>query len=143
MKGNQMARAKSRKRPCVICTTHFLPDVHLGDRQKTCGDPECKREWHRRLCEKYNKEHVEQSRESYLAKKLEKIVISLLDLKKDCHCQQANRGSIPKSRINLGLPRKTIQEVIGGKALIIVEYIVERIIQRYQKILQVQLAKIN
>ena len=36
----------ARKRPCRVCRRWFQPDARLGDRQKTCGDPECKREWH-------------------------------------------------------------------------------------------------
>ncbi len=41
-----MQRAKPRKRPCRVCRRWFLPDGRLKNRQKTCGNPECQREWH-------------------------------------------------------------------------------------------------
>ncbi|MEA3416175.1 MAG: hypothetical protein U9R02_08490 [Thermodesulfobacteriota bacterium] len=42
-----MQRAKPRKRPCRVCRRWFLPDGRLKNRQKTCGNPECQRKWHR------------------------------------------------------------------------------------------------
>jgi hypothetical protein len=37
-----------KKRPCRICRRWFMPNAKLKDRQKTCGDPQCQREWHRK-----------------------------------------------------------------------------------------------
>lgn len=125
-----MARAKSIKKSCVICEDHFSPNVHLGDRQKTCGSTSCKREWHRRLCKKWNKKNPEYFKDIYLARKLAKIVFLSFDTKHTCPCRQPTKKPIPKSRIELGLPRETIQEVIGAKALVIVEYIIENIFRR-------------
>jgi hypothetical protein len=34
--------ANSRHKPCCICRRWFLPDVRVGNRQRTCGRPECK-----------------------------------------------------------------------------------------------------
>jgi hypothetical protein len=31
----------AKKKPCRICRKWFLPDVHVGDRQRTCSRPEC------------------------------------------------------------------------------------------------------
>jgi hypothetical protein len=31
----------AKKRPCRICRKWFQPDVRVGDRQHTCGRPEC------------------------------------------------------------------------------------------------------
>ena len=31
----------TKKKPCRICRKWFLPDVHVGDRQRTCSRPEC------------------------------------------------------------------------------------------------------
>ena len=33
----------ARKRPCRICRRWFRPDVRVGDRQRTCGEPDCQR----------------------------------------------------------------------------------------------------
>lgn len=41
---------KGRKRPCRICRRWFAPNPKLRDRQMTCGDPACKREWHKKAC---------------------------------------------------------------------------------------------
>ena len=37
------------KKPCRICRRWYRPDPRVGARQKTCGSPECQREWNRRL----------------------------------------------------------------------------------------------
>jgi hypothetical protein len=31
----------AKKKPCRICRKWFLPDVHVGARQRTCSRPEC------------------------------------------------------------------------------------------------------
>jgi len=43
---------KNQKRPCRICREWFTPNNKLKERQKTCGKPECKKEWHKRVCAK-------------------------------------------------------------------------------------------
>jgi hypothetical protein len=48
-----------------------LPDGRLKNRQKTCGNPECQREWHRKKCAEWNKKNEEYFRTNYLQKKLE------------------------------------------------------------------------
>ena len=32
---------QTRKRPCRICLRWFYPDPRVGDRQRSCGNPEC------------------------------------------------------------------------------------------------------
>ena len=34
---------QGKRKTCCICPTSFIPHRKLGDRQKTCGDPECQR----------------------------------------------------------------------------------------------------
>jgi len=38
----------TKKRPCGICRRWFMPHPRLKDRQQTCGDRVCKKEWHRK-----------------------------------------------------------------------------------------------
>lgn len=45
----------AKKRPCGICRRWFMPHPRLKDRQQTCGDPVCKKEWHRKKCAEWNK----------------------------------------------------------------------------------------
>ena len=40
--------AVRKKRPCCICRRWFLPDVRVGDRQRTCGAASCQQAQHER-----------------------------------------------------------------------------------------------
>ena len=128
-----MPKAISQKRPCKICRRWFLPNVRLKDRQKTCADPGCQKEWHRRQCAKWNKRNTEYFKANYLEKKLEKTDQASSD-------RRTVKQIIPKSRIKLGLPRGVIQDVINPKPLVIIDYYVEQLVRRYQTAIQVQLA---
>ena len=65
-----MAKESSGKRPCCICRKWFKPDVRQKKRQQTCGRPDCKRERHRRQCEKWNKKNKDYPKSNYLDKKI-------------------------------------------------------------------------
>ena len=67
MKGAMLCR----KRPCRICRRWFMPNIKVKERQMTCGDEECQREWHRRKCKEWNKNNAEYFRANYLQKKLD------------------------------------------------------------------------
>ena len=123
-----MPRAKPRKRPCRICRRWYLPDVRHKKRQKTCGAPDCQNEWHRRLCADYNKRNRENFKADYLSKKLEKTRDT--SLKKSP--LQKYPKTLPRSRINLKLPRNFIRERIGAEMLVILEYIIEQVIKRHR-----------
>ena len=43
----------ARNRPCGVCGKWFRPNARQGDRQHTCGQPACKKEWHRRACARW------------------------------------------------------------------------------------------
>ncbi|MBC2696055.1 MAG: hypothetical protein HF982_12435 [Desulfobacteraceae bacterium] len=111
-----MQRAKPRKRPCRVCRRWFLPDGRLENRQKTCGNPECQREWHRKKCAEWNKKNEEYFRTNYLQKKLETA--------------KSNEPNLCKSRLKTGLPLKFVQEVIGIQHLIIIEYLAQLLVRR-------------
>ena len=80
-----MSRSPTRKRPCRVCKRWFIPHPRLKDRQKTCGSPQCQREWHRRKCEQWNHNNVDYFKDNYLDKKLEQT-------------------GTPRSRLKTGLP---------------------------------------
>ena len=111
-----MQRAKPRKRPCRVCRRWFLPDGRLKNRQKTCGNPECQREWHRKKCAEWNKKNEEYFRTNYLQKKLE--------------AAKSSESNLCKSRLKTGLPLKFVQEVIGIQHLIIIEYLAQLLVRR-------------
>ncbi len=111
-----MQRAKPRNRPCRVCRRWFLPDGRLKDRQKTCGNPECQREWHRKKSAEWNKKNEEYFRTNYLQNKLE--------------AAKSSEPNLCKSRLKTGLPLKFVQEVIGIQHLIIIEYLAQLLVRR-------------
>jgi hypothetical protein len=88
-----------------------VPDPRLKDRQKTCGDPQCQRQWHRRKCAEWNHKNVDYFKANYLDKKFE-ITYS------------------PRSRLKTGLPLCYVQQHIGNQQLIIIEYLSQLLIGR-------------
>ena len=125
-----MARAVVRlKRPCRICRRWFTPNPKLKDRQKTCGDALCKREWHRKKCSEWNRKNADYFRSNYLQKKLEEATAA----------KKTSKILPVKSRLNSGLPHSFVQEVIGIEHLIIIEYFGQLLIGRFQEVLRGQL----
>jgi len=115
---------KRRKRPCRICRKWFLPDPRVKDRQKTCGDPACQREWHRRQCAKWNKAHRHLFQETRLAAHLE-----------------AGPKDSPRSPPQL--PVSSIQEVITPQLAVIIQYIARILLRGAQDMIRAQRLEIN
>jgi len=111
-----MSRSPTRKRPCRVCKRWFIPNARLKDRQKTCGDAPCQREWHRRKCEQWNHNNVDYFKDNYLDKKLEAT-------------------GTPRSRLKTGLPLCYVQQLIGTPQLIIIEYLSQLLIGRCQHLI--------
>jgi hypothetical protein len=101
------------KRPCRICGRWFTPHPRLKDRQRTCGATLCKREWHRKQCARWNRRNAHYFKSNYLQKKLD--------------------GTQPcTSRFKSGLPLQYVQEVIGAQQVIILEYLTQLLLRRFQ-----------
>jgi hypothetical protein len=116
------------KRPCRICRRWFTPHPRLGDRQRTCGDPYCKREWHRKKCAEWNRKNPEYFRSNYLHEKLEGVSGA-----------EGVAGVRPvKSRSPSGLPQRKVQEVIGVKQFVIIEYLGQLLLRRFQELIRVK-----
>jgi len=110
----------TKKRPCCICRRWFTPHPRLKDRQRTCGDPGCKNERHRQKCAQWNNRHADYFKANYLQKKLDS-------------------KSQVKTRLNTGLPKDFVQEVIGVQHLVIMEYLAQLILLRFQDVINAQL----
>ena len=117
-----------KKRPCRLCRRWFMPNPRLKDRQMTCGDARCKREWHRRRCCEWNKKNSDYFRANYLQKKLDAATFS----------EASSKSLQPKSRLKSGLPLDVVQEVIGIQHLIIIEYLGQLLVKRFQEALRGQ-----
>jgi hypothetical protein len=125
-----------RKRPCRICRRWFMPDARLKDRQMTCADPECKRQWHRKKCAEWNKKNSDYFKANYLQKKLDVATQSTNPSK------STQPGSSPslttRTHLKVRLPLEVVQEVIGIEHLVIIEYFGQLLFRRFQEVLRRQ-----
>ncbi len=110
------------KRPCRVCKRWFKPDARLGDRQKTCGDAACKREWHRRKCAEWNEKNSEYAKANGLQRKIEAA-----------KNQQPSSGG-PRDLLPLGYAK----EVIEVQLVVIIEYLGQQLLRRLQEVIKRQ-----
>jgi hypothetical protein len=98
----------------------------------TCGNPHCKREWHRKKCAEWNKKNPEYFKANYLHRRLEAVTHQ-----DSGGSIQSGSGSIPppRGRLRSGLPFQQIQEAIGVKHLVIIEYVAQLLVRRFQEAL--------
>jgi hypothetical protein len=92
----------------------------------TCGDPYCKREWHRKKCAEWNRKNRDYFKANHLQKKLDAVR----------QPQGACSVSPCKSRFRSGLPQERVQEVIGIEHLVIIEYLVQQLVRRFQEVIR-------
>lgn len=131
---------RSKKRPCRICRKWFAPNPRVGDRQKTCGAPECKKKWHAKKCAEWNRKHRVCFKESYLSGKLR-----LLEADNAQETDRASPAVIPAGDFHFtgagagafpGLPRSVIQEVIGMQQLVIIEYVARLLFRSVKEVIR-------
>jgi len=125
-----MATIPTKKRPCCICRKWFQPDVRQKERQKTCGRAGCKKEHHRRHCEKWNKRNKEYFVNNYLEKKIEQIEAQSQEktrrLPPGASSVKAPPFTPPSS--SPVLPSEVIIREYGVRNLIIIHYLIRQII---------------
>lgn len=117
------------KRPCRICRRWFIPHPRLGERQRTCGDSHCQKEWHRKRCADWNRQNAEYFRTNYLQKKLDGLPP-----------KDATGVHLVHSRFSSGLPLGKVQEVIGVQHFVIIEYLVQLLFRRFQELIRAKVA---
>lgn len=136
-------RCRSTKRPCRICRKWFRPDPRLGDRQKTCGAPECQRGWHARKCAEWNRKNRTYFQEVYLSARLRQVAPANLDA--DTNPAPKVSPSVrlppPDSRQFPRLPRSLVQEVIGAQQLVIIDYLARLLFRSLQEVISLQRAE--
>jgi len=133
-----MRKALSRKRPCRICRHWFTPHPRLKDRQKTCGKSHCQKQWHRKMCRKWNRENADYFKSNYLQKKLD--VATQCGKSSIIPQTESSVSVLPRSRFKSGLPLKYVQEVIGIHHLVVIEYFFQLLYHRFQEVLARQVA---
>lgn len=118
-----MKRARHlSKRPCRVCKRWFKPDARLGDRQKTCGDAACKREWHRRKCAEWNEKNFEYAKANALQRRIE-----------TAKSRPASSGG-PRSL----LPQRYAKELNEVQLVVILEYLGQQLLRRLQEVIKRQ-----
>lgn len=132
---------KFNKRPCRICRKWFTPDPRLGDRQKTCGKERCKRKWHAKKCDEWNKKNRSYFQAIYLSSKLEfSKTLSQSDICPPPFSNPDKTGPIrpPSSRSTPQLPEDVVQEVIGVQTLIIIDYVAQLLVRSFKEVIRAQ-----
>ena len=122
-----------KKRPCRACGKWFTPNPRLGDRQQTCGAMECQRKWHARKCAEWNRKNHAYFKEIYLRGRLESFG-SDPPAQSPSSCTSWRINDPPRRTSPLDLPQGVIQEVIGVKQRIIIEYIVRLLTRSVQEV---------
>ena len=125
-----------RKRPCRICRRWFSPDPRLKDRQMTCGEEACKREWHRRKCAEWNRENSELIKRERLAYKLKAVAAGNRQAKltDESHPSPASLQSAPRTE-HLS---PFAQEVIAAQLAVMIEYLLRHLVRRVQEVMRRQ-----
>jgi len=123
-----MAKNSLGKRPCAICRKWFKPDVRQKGRQKTCGNPDCIQEQHRRQCEKWNKKNREYFKDNYLGKKIEIAENKQSEPSKTD--TTLHKQILPKPQIKPVLPCEIIISEYGIKSMIIIQYLAYQIMNQ-------------
>lgn len=59
-----------RSRPCTICRKRFVPHPRVGDRQRTCAAPACKRALHARACKRWHRDNAQLALEARLRERV-------------------------------------------------------------------------
>ncbi len=102
-----------KKRPCRCCRRWFRPNPRVGDRQKTCGENECQREWNRRLCRARRAREPYREREDRLRDRLQDVGGS-------------RAGELPDRALNQNAAR----HAIGPEPLVVIEEYCRVVLER-------------
>jgi hypothetical protein len=122
-----------RKRPCRICRRWFSPDSRLKDRQRTCGEQACKREWHRRKCAEWNRENSAFIKRERFTHRLKTVAAGSVQAKvtDEAHTSAAPLQNTPRGELLLPLA----QEVIAAQLAVMIEYLLRHLVKRAQEVM--------
>ena len=132
-----MSKPPTRKRPCRICRRWFVPNPRLKERQMTCGQVECQRQWHKKKCAEWNKKNTDYFKSNYLQKKIDTATQCRGDPEATLPAKHLDK--LPASRTQTGMPLEYVKEVIGVPLVIIQEYLAQQLYRRWHKTIHVHL----
>lgn len=122
-----------RKKPCIICRRRFLPNPHVGARQKTCGAKACQQERHRRADRAWHAANPDYDRGR--ARKGRQA--------EEGAGQATRPAAVPAAASSPSEVRLTAQDAVSPQVRMMIEEIVQNRVRRAQDELGAQLAKIT
>lgn len=126
-----MSKTPTRKRPCRICRRWFLPNPRLKERQMTCSQAECQREWHKKKCAQWNRKNRDYFKANYLQRKIDTAAQCRGDPETVMPAKHLDK--VPASRMRTGMPLEYVNGVIGVQLVIIHEYLAQLLDRRCQQ----------
>lgn len=111
--GRSMRHPIHPKKPCRVCRRWYRPDPRVGKRQKTCGRPECQREWNRRLSRARRAREPHLEREGRLRDRLQRV-------------EGGEVGGLPERALDLEVARHEI----GSQVLVVIDEYSRVILER-------------
>jgi hypothetical protein len=120
------------QRRCRYCWKLYRPDGRLGDRQKTCGARECRRQRHRDTDRSWHQRHPDYDTERRL-RALKELIEATTD-----PSEVVRREPDPGRR----LPADVVQDAIGVQGLVIAVFLVRLLRRHAQDAIRMQLAEI-
>ncbi len=99
---------QSKTRPCRICKKWFRPHPRSKGRQRSCSDPDCQRERHRRNCEDWRHRNPGYDLEDRLRQRLKK-----------------GKETGPYRNLEDGIDDQLARDALGSQQYVIIEEIVK------------------
>ena len=124
------------KRPCRICRRWFSPHPRLKDRQMTCGEEACKREWHRRKCAEWNRASSAPIKRERLVHKLKTVAAECkqAQVRGEAHSGMPSVQGVCRAELLMPLA----QEVITAQLAVMIEYLFQHLLMRAQEVMRRQ-----
>lgn len=127
-----------RKRPCGICRRWFRPDPRVKKRQKTCGDPACMREWHRRKCAEWNRQNAGIIQRERL---VDEIKTAVSQSGQGLSFDRSHHGAPPDpNALRMGNLLIFAQEVMATQLAVMIQVLLQHFVRRAQEVMRRQAA---
>ena len=131
-RGMGKSRWRKSKKPCSVCRRRFAPDARVGDRQRTCGDPECRREQKRRTQAQWSERNPSYWSERRLRDQAARL--------QDSENEAGLAGPPPGLA---GLPADWAQDAIGPEGLVIIVFLARLLYRAMQDAMKRQRVEIT
>ena len=122
-----MGRTPTRKKPCRVCRRWFLPDVRLKQPDSVSIILRVHAQWHNNKCAQWYRANIDYFKANYLQKKIDAVEG---DVPLPTDTPKPDPMKVTRSRMKSGLPVAYVQEWVGVKHTVIIEYLAQQLHQR-------------